>query len=296
LVRVVNIVQSWDIGSLPLRVEEKTIREGASSTDSILGKLGFPIQQSRIFEEEVVTAFIDKLNSGLDYPNYPQFRDMNHMFLEMISGVERIEGKYHVHDVLGLGKNRVIPEMLVLKQNISNIRDKTGKSKINVKMCVTGPYTLSSLFINRSPELFNQLGSCLSKVVSNSIFRTRTGEVKLLSVDEPLLGMIDDTLLDRGSLGREALLKAMRNVYHSAKSRNLETCIHLHDTSNDLFWDIQDLDIIETHVEDPLYELESTVKLLEEKDKKLRGSVALTPFDKLIETMLKKIIQGTSRR
>lgn len=279
-------IQSWDIGSLPLRIEEKTINEGARRTNSILPRLGFSDHPSKLFEEEVVNAFIDKVNSGLDHPNYPQLRDMNVMFLEMMRGNKKVEGKYYVHEELDLGQNRIIPEMLVLKQNMTKIRTVTGKNKINVKICVTGPYTLSSFFVNRNPDLFKQLGMFLSKIVSNSIFRTKKGEVSLLSVDEPLLGIIDDPLVDHGTRGREALAKGLEDIYRSATSKGIETCIHLHDTSNDVFWDITGLDIIETHVEDPLYELESTVKLLKEKEKKLKASVAITLFDKLIEKYL----------
>jgi len=35
-----------------------------------------------------------KILAGIDVPNYPQFRDMNEMFLQIIDGIERIREGY----------------------------------------------------------------------------------------------------------------------------------------------------------------------------------------------------------
>ena len=58
--------------------------------------------------------------------------------------------------------------------------------------------------------------------------------------------------------------------------------MHIHDTSEGLFWDIKHLNVVESHVGDPLYELVDTKRRLEETDKFLKASVGFTVFDDLI--------------
>jgi hypothetical protein len=58
--------------------------------------------------------------------------------------------------------------------------------------------------------------------------------------------------------------------------------LHLHNTSENLFWEVEHLNIIEPHVDDPLYRQENTKKLLDEADKRLKASISVTRFDDLI--------------
>jgi 5-methyltetrahydropteroyltriglutamate--homocysteine methyltransferase len=119
------------------------------------------------------------------------------------------------------------------------------------------------------------------------MFKTRKGEVALVCIDEPVLGFLNDPLLDYGAEGREALLKSWDAILREASSRGAGTSIHLHDTSDDLFWEAEHLGLVESHVDDPLYTLESTKKRLDETDKRLKASITLTLFDNLIESHLK---------
>lgn len=274
---------SSDVGSLPKRIDASTISDGTRRSTALLSFLGVTSDASEAFEEEVVSAFIDKLRMGIDVPNYPQFRDMNEMFFELIRGIERGgEGLLAVRS-LSSKPATVIPEVQVLRQNLSRIRDEAGVDRVRIKACVTGPYTLASFFQVKSPSLFEDLGKSLAEIVSRSMFSTRYGEVAHISIDEPVLGFMNDPLLDYGSEGREALRRAWEEVCHAAASKGVETSAHLHDTSDDLYWDVEHLDMIESHVGDPLYSQGATRRRLEETDKRLKVSIAVTLFDNLIE-------------
>jgi methionine synthase II (cobalamin-independent) len=85
------LIASTDVGSLPPRVDSSSLVSGARRFQSQSHWLRHDsaVEQVKVFEDEVKTAFGEKLKQGLDVPTYPQFRDMNEMFLEMIRGVEK---------------------------------------------------------------------------------------------------------------------------------------------------------------------------------------------------------------
>jgi methionine synthase II (cobalamin-independent) len=146
-------------------------------------------------------------------------------------------------------------------------------------------------FFPRAGEIFSRLGKALLKVVEANVFDEKACRVGIVSVDEPLLGLLDDPLIDRGSSGRENLFKAWDEIFHSAKAKKAETCLHLHSTSDSLFWAVQSLDIVESHVGDPIYELGATKRRLEEEDKVLKASACIVDFDELV----RKGVSETSR-
>ena len=277
----------YDIGSLPLRVEESAIYEGARKSGSLLSLVGVSDESSKLFEEEVVAAFTDKLKAGLTVPNYPQFRDMNEMFFELLRGMEKTEAGYVALRSITAKPGSSIPEVDVLRENASRIRDETGVESLRVKACVTGPYTLASFFQGKNAKLFEDLGHSLADIVSRSIFDTRHGEVALVCIDEPVLGFLNDPLLDYGSEGREALVRAWEEICIAATSRGSEASIHLHDTSDDLFWEVEHLSLIQAHIGDPLYSQDATSRRLEETGKRLKASIFHNQFDTLIEADIK---------
>jgi 5-methyltetrahydropteroyltriglutamate--homocysteine methyltransferase len=257
------LILSTDVGSLFPRIDVKDLNEGAHNVNSF-SSLIYKNQSLDTFENEIVSSFIDKINAGLDMPTYPQFRDMNEMFLSSIS--KRIT---------------IIPELEILRQNLSKIKDKTKLDKVPIRVCVTGPYTLGNT-IEGANQSINDISDHLCKILEKSLFKLNSGEVKLVCIDEPVFGFLGDAKLDYGSQGREVLRKAWENIYKIVTSRGIETSIHLHNTSDKLFWDVKNLNIIESHVDDSIYQLESTKKNLEETDKFLKASIGITRFDNLI--------------
>ena len=143
---------SSDIGSMPAKISIDTIWNGSSQAGSLLPFFGVRSGDYEAFKDEVVSAFIDKLNAGVDVPNYPQFRDMNEMYFTMMTGIEKSGGALVTHGGVKAKSGCVIPETEILKRESSLIRDQTGSDKVKIKACVTGPYTLASFFQNRSPS------------------------------------------------------------------------------------------------------------------------------------------------
>jgi len=275
-------ITSSDIGSLPTRSSPEALSSGARLSNSLLPLLGLSDPNYVAFRDEVVAAFIDKLRAGVDVPNYPQFRDMNQMFLGLMEGVEKTsEGLMAVGKIrakLGAG----IPEVEAIKGSASAVRDAAGVNRVRVKICVTGPYTLASLFQMRTPELIEELGRALGDILGRSMFSGRSAEVAHVCVDEPVLGFMNDPLLDYGSDGREALRRAWDHVCGVATSKGADTSMHLHNTSENLFWEVEHLGSVMSHVGDPLYAQESVKRRLEETDKMIWATIGVTQFDNLI--------------
>ena len=67
--------------------------------------------QSKEYAEMVKRAFIMKQKAGVELPNYPQFRDMNEMFLEIIRDENKQEEPFVVKR-----DEAVIVELEVLKE------------------------------------------------------------------------------------------------------------------------------------------------------------------------------------
>jgi len=283
-------VRTCDVGSLPYIIRDDLLRKGAQDVLSPGRARSGPAEE---FRRAVLMAMRDKLVSGIDVPTYPQFRDMNEMFLAMLSGLERFEGRYVEVARLAVKETR-IPEVLVLREHAAELAQELGLEKVRLRMCITGPHTLSFQFAFRSAGLLRRLGHVLAEVVKANLASGKHFEVAVVALDEPTFATVDDPLLERGSEGREALLSAWEEVLSAARSRGVLTCLHLHSTSDDLFWHAEALRLVESHVEDPLYRLEETKRLLEEHDKALVATICRTDFDALVVARARAELPGGS--
>ncbi|UCD26693.1 MAG: hypothetical protein JSV75_00780 [Candidatus Bathyarchaeota archaeon] len=280
------MIECCDSGSFPFFGDVEKFLEGAA-------RFGvYSVDDSvEFFEKKVVECLIDKLGAGVDVPNYPQFRDMNEMFLTMMEGVERARGGYLETKIPSAKADRNhIPEVLAIKTNSQKIYEERGEP-FEVRTCVTGPYTLSSLFIHRDKGIFNRLGAAISQIVENNVFSGKHVKVSVVAVDEPIFGLQDDPLIDFGSEGRENLRKAWESIFHKAKIKGAQTLLHLHNTANDLFWETKTLDIIDSHVDDPIYQMKKTKDNLDSTDKFLKANISTSDFDTLIKNRIMAILQ-----
>lgn len=280
------MVLTCDVGSIPFSGEFERFIKG-SRTHPLLELLNSEsyAAEKRYFEDKVTEGFVDKIKAGISVPNYPQFRDMNEMFLSSVDGILKTGDGYKVADRLYLTEERsIIQEVAVLREKAQEISVRVG-CPFSVKICVTGPYSLASLFAGRESELFLDLGGIVSKFVTSNVFSGKFGRVTLVAVDEPVFGLVDDPLLDYGRGGREDLLKAWETIFRETKVRGLQSIIHLHSTVDSLFWQVKSLDIVESHVNDPLYTSSKTKEYLEKSDKFLKASVCVTDFDSLIRNL-----------
>ena len=170
------MIKVCDIGSMPPKIPNNELREGARQWQSPARntRYGKGYESAHIFEEQVTSGLIDKLHAGVDVPSYPQFRDMNEMFLDLIDGYTITPKGYIATDRLTCRHGTMIPEVEAIRGNLKEITEKTGVPEINLKICVTGPYTLSTLFSSRTPELIRDLGKALKEITANSLDHRRT--------------------------------------------------------------------------------------------------------------------------
>ncbi|MCW3977920.1 MAG: hypothetical protein NWE77_08315 [Candidatus Bathyarchaeota archaeon] len=271
------MVESCDVGSLPFLGDVDKFLEAAKCFGSLTEDL-----RAQYFENRIVESFLHKIEAGIVVPNFPQFRDMSNMFLSMINGVEKAKGGYMETTPLSLQSEKgTLPEVKAIRKHSQDFYEKLGNS-FRVRICVTGPYTLASQFLYKDKRIFSRIGAALAQIVESNIFNNKYGSVSLIALDEPVFGLIDDPLMDRGSEARDNLRKAWELILEKVSSKNAQTCLHIHNTRDELFWEIEPLDIIETHMNDPIYETKRTKKLLESTDKFLNASLTTTDFDQLI--------------
>lgn len=282
------MMKSCDSGSFPFVGDFAKFLEGAKRSG--LHQMDESVEY---FEKKVIENFLDKIRVNINVPNYPQFRDMNTMFLSMMDGIEKIDAGYLETKIPSLksDENR-IPEVVAIEKNSQRIQEKKGEP-FEVRVCVTGPYTLASFFPYRDARTFSRLGNVISQILDNNLFSNKNSKTSVVSVDEPLFGFVDDPLIDFGSEGRENLLKAWETIFHKIKSKNAQSMIHLHSTTNELFWDIDSLEVIDSHVDDPIQKMKKTREMLESRDKFLKASITYNDFDKLI---LQRIVANSREK
>jgi 5-methyltetrahydropteroyltriglutamate--homocysteine methyltransferase len=275
------MVESCDVGSLPFVGDMNKFLEGANCYSSSTEDL-----RAQYFEEKIVESFLHKMQVGVLVPNYPQFRDMSNMFLSMIDGVEKVKGGYMETGPLSLQSGKgILPEVGAIIKHSQEFYEKLGDS-FKVRICITGPYTLASQFLYKDKRIFSRLGNILAQIVESNVFSNKYGSVSLVALDEPVFGLVDDPSMDRGSEARENLHGAWELILEKAKSKNVQACLHIHSTRDELFWQIKSLDIIEVPMNDPMYKARRTKQLLESTDKFLNASITAADFDQLIRNYL----------
>jgi len=270
------MMKSVDVGSLPFQGDEGKLKRGAEGG-----------AEQAYFEEVVVDYFLNKLRAGLDVATYPQLRDMCYMFLEELDGLVKVDGKYAVVEAIR-PKRTSIPEVDAVFKYSKEIYGELGRP-FSMRVCVTGPYTLASFIIEPEPEQILGLADALSQIADGSLQRSRYGSVEVLCVEEPLFGVVDDPRLDYVGEWSEALLKAWDKIFYTASTRGIVCAMHLHSTSNRIFWDLERLDVIEAEADDYIYRSEKTRSLLERYGKRLKASICSTNLSKLAEKAAERI-------
>lgn len=269
------MVRSTDIGSMPPNFDLEEFWNGANSYGPFMSYI-YPN-----FEKIVVGKMIDKYKAGLDVPTYPQFRDMNEMFIRNIDGLRKNDnGSYSITGPLSITEKKAkIAEVSALEKNFGEIAEAVG-GKADLRVCITGPATLAWQLNKRTGNSYSEFGRVLSSMAAANVFDGKHGRVSLLSIDEPIFGVNDPTV-DYGSEGREKLLKAWDGIA-AAIPKGVQTVLHLHNTGDPLFWD-SNVDIIESHTNDLIYTTPRTKRLLEEHDKFLKAPITPTVFDEFIK-------------
>jgi len=141
----------------------------------------------------------DLLNIGIDFPAYPQLRDMGEQFLRDLvtqdsgitadGGVYKLKGKHIREDVSP-------PGLSSLLWTVQYLEEIGIRGKVQVKAPITGPFTLASYIQTgigafpfntaaSNPELVRQITSIVEKCCEEA-----SKHAEMISIDEPVLGII----------------------------------------------------------------------------------------------------------
>ncbi len=164
-------------------------------------------------------AMQQKIEAGVDVPNYPQFQDMTRQFLDIINDESKSEEPLVVRK-----ENAIIMELSAIEEVGAEYYKKNGK-KLNVRVCVTGPVELYLKQFGGTAytDILESFAASVDRFVGNSIDNAKNLKVSTISIDEPSIGINPQIMFNDGDITR-ALEKAAR----TAASHNIDTEIHLH--------------------------------------------------------------------
>ena len=123
------------------------------------------------YAEMVKRAYLMKLKAGVELPNYPQFRDMNQMFLNPIKNEEFQEEPYLIRK-----KHALIPE-------VSALMDMEVEA---LRVCITGPFEI--YYREFGGIIYNDLLDKIAMSIERFVENLNPDVVRCISFDEPSLG------------------------------------------------------------------------------------------------------------
>ena len=200
-----------DIGSYPLPdgLTREWIKEAFTAIET-------PAYKDKLYEV-IKDALWQKLNAGVEVPNYPQFQNMITQFSEPIMDADRVEAPLLVKEA-----EAKIPELDAVEELAVAYKDQKGE-KLKLRICVTGPIELYyKLF---TPPVYSDVLSNIANSVGRFIKRAIEGakhyEVVCASIDEPSMGL--DPRIEE-----EGIITALELASEYAYRRGIDTQIHLH--------------------------------------------------------------------
>ncbi len=112
-----------------------------------------------------------KRQAGVEYPTYPQFRDMIRMFMDEIEDPDKAESPY-----------------LIKRENADIYELEAVKPGENVRVCVTGPLELYLSAFGATG--YTDILYAIAESVARFLEKARDeGKMSVASIDEPSLGM-----------------------------------------------------------------------------------------------------------
>ncbi|VVB54599.1 Uncharacterised protein [uncultured archaeon] len=197
-----------DIGSFPLPkgINREWVEQAKKSNDPKLPDL-------------LKNAMQQKIDAGVDVPTYPQFRDMNQMFLEIINDESAQE------EPLIIRKDRArIMELSAMEDIGAQYLNKTGK-KLNIRLCVTGPIELYLKQFGGTAykDVLNAFATSIDRFVSNSIDNAKQFRIAVISIDEPSIGINPQIMFSDSDM-----IEALTLATKTSGLNKIDTEIHLH--------------------------------------------------------------------
>ncbi|HEY9206475.1 MAG TPA: methionine synthase [Candidatus Methanoperedens sp.] len=197
-----------DIGSYPLPegINREWVSRAVKSNDPGFFKI-------------LKTAMQQKIDAGVEVPNYPQFQDMNQQFLGIINDESKTEEPLVVRK-----ENARIMELAAIEDVGMEYYRKNGK-KLDIRICVTGPVELYLKQFGGTAytDILNAFAASVDRFISNSIDNARNLRIVTISVDEPSIGINPQIMFNDGDL-----IGALEKAARTASSCKIDTEIHLH--------------------------------------------------------------------
>ena len=160
-----------------------------------------------------------KIDAGVDVPTYPQFRDMNRMFLDIINDESSQEGPLVVR------KDRArIMELSAVEEVGAEYAKKTG-NKLNIRLCVTGPIELYLKQFGGTAykDVLNAFAVSIDRFISNSIDNAKDFRISVISIDEPSIGINPQIMFNESDM-----VEALTIATKTSGLNKIDTEIHLH--------------------------------------------------------------------
>jgi len=160
-----------------------------------------------------------KIEAGVDVPTYPQFQDMNQQFLNVINDPSKVDESYLVSE-----KDARIVEVYAIEPFARDYREKHGV-QMPLRICVTGPLELylKEFGATEYVDVYQLLARSINRFIRRAIEDVRFSNVKVVSIDEPSLGISPQVMFNE-----DTIIEALSTAAQSARSHNIDVEIHLH--------------------------------------------------------------------
>ncbi|NYT00402.1 MAG: methonine synthase [Methanocellales archaeon] len=255
-----DFIASDDIGSFPLP---------KSLTRQDIGKM--VINDHDQYERLVQDVMRMKMLSGVDVLTYPQLQNMISQFLYPITNP-----KNWVDKPLMIKEDKAnIHELSAIEHVAKEHHDSSGKA-LGIKVCITGPVELHIRGYGHviHVDVLESLAKSLSNFVKNGILRKKHLETRVISIDEPSLGVDPQLIIED-----DELLMALEKVSNPAKGMDVQ--IHLHSPlETEKIYGVDGINIVGVESASTPSSLDVISKKdLDKYDKFLRVGIARTDID-----------------
>lgn len=258
-----DLVSTDDIGSFPvpggvekdaLRIEASKVVDGSASSE-----------ESQEFGDVVSRIFMEKVSSGVGFPNYPQVQEMIDAFYNPMEAYGELDEPFVVVE-----EKAVIAEVKALKDHYKKFFDESGEP-VKLRVCVTGPLDLYARKISTQVEgdLLLNFGKSIGRFVKNALIDEPHIKTSLISIDEPSLGLNPNLIFER-----EDLVKAWDKATEHVKG--LDVQLHLHAPNEaEIAFESEKINVIGVETaENPQHLNAISKKDLESCDRFLRVGIA----------------------
>jgi methionine synthase II (cobalamin-independent) len=159
--------------------------------------------------KNMVKVFNDLIQSGIDYPCYPQLLSMTHQFLsplsKEISQLEEIDGKFYLNEEFEVPEQPIALEYGEFIVNFFNEHPDLKQAIKGTKACLTGPFTLTFEIILKNdiakglkPIIFEEPRAVMvewivdkfAEIIKKIGTAYNDMGIEIISCDEPILGLL----------------------------------------------------------------------------------------------------------